>query len=237
MPQSFLADKAHRSGLGKQTFAQYLLLAGLLLAAASYWAPWVDHGAAALKLTGQDMGEFVKFLPASQEVIESERGGQVPRQLFYVPPFACTVCLTLLVVNKTLAYPRWLRVAILGCAALLLLGLLPPVWGHPKELLTGEFRLQGYTLILGLVLVLGHGLFQDIPLHSLALVVSTLSLFALIAAQGAFWRVRPRLWAAYNTPTLALGWGLWLQIAAWAAAIGLGAYIYQWTRVRQASIK
>jgi hypothetical protein len=127
-------------------------------------------------------------------------------------------------------------VLLLTCAALLLLGLLPPVWGHPKELLAGEFRLQGYTLILGVGLVLGHGLLQEIPLHSFAIAVSVLSLSVLITAQGAFWLVRPRLWAAYNTPTLSLGWGLWLHIAAWTAAMSLGAYIYQWTRV-QAGVK
>ena len=217
----------------------YLLLAALLLAAATYWAPWVDHNAAALRLTGQDMGEFVKFLPTPQKAtqtwdvrMQKLPGFRVPRQLFYVPPFVCTVCLTLLAANRHLAYPRWLRATMLACATLLLLGLLPPAWGHPKELLSGEFRLQGYALIFGFGLVLGHGLFK-ISLHSLALVVCLLSLSALATGQGAFWLVRPRLWAAYNTPTLFLGWGLWLHIAAWAAAVALGAYIYQRTGIRQ----
>jgi hypothetical protein len=205
---------------------QCLLLVALLLAAVSYWLPWVDHDAAALRLTGQDMGEFVKFLPASQRVTGDRHTGRMPRQLFYVPPFFCSICLTLLVPNRQFYYPRWLRVAMLVGAALLLLGLLPPVWGHPKELLAGEFRLQGYSLVLGLGLVLGHGLYRKIPLQALAIVISVLSLLALIATQGAFWLVRPRLWAAYNTPTLSLGWGLWLHIVAWVATVGLGAYIY-----------
>lgn len=233
MPKSLCVDVIHH----------YLLLAALLLAAATYWAPWVDHDAAALRLTGQDMGEFVKFLPILRpvgSVREATRNEHlvrlpiipIPRQLFYVPPFVCTVCLTLLAANRHLVYPRWLRVTVLTCAALLLLGLLPPVWGRPKELLTGDFRLQGYALIFGFVLVVGHSLFLKIPLHSLALVVCLLSLSALATAQGAFWLIRPRLWAAYNTPTLFLGWGLWLHIAAWAAAVGLGAYIHQRTVVR-----
>jgi hypothetical protein len=209
-----------------QMLPQCLLLAALLLAAVSYWLPWVDHGAAALRLTGQDMGEVVKFLPAEPQATENRHAGRVPRQLFYVPPFFCSICLAILVPNQQTVYPRWLRATILPGAALLLLGLLPPVWGHPKELFAGEFQLQGYSIVLGLGLVLGHGLYRKIPLQTLVIVIGVLSLLALIAAQGAFWLVRPRLWATYNTPTLSLGWGLWLHIAAWVATVALGAYIY-----------
>jgi hypothetical protein len=222
------------------TVSHYLLVGTMLLAAVTYWAPWVDHHAAALKLTGQDMGEFVKFLPRFQEIAQGERRGQwpalrIPRELFYASPFVCTICLMILAANKHLVYPRWLRVTALVSAALLLLGLLPPVWGHPRDLFAGEFRLQGYALILGLVLVAGHGLFHAMPLYSLALMVSILSLLALTTSQGAFWLIRSRLWAVYNTPTLSLGWGLWLHIAAWATAVGLGVYIHQQAKVRQTS--
>jgi hypothetical protein len=209
-----------------QMLLQCLWLGTLLLAAVSYWSPWVDHDAAALRLTGQDMGEVVKFLPTEQQVTENRHADRVPRQLFYVPPLFCSICLAILVPNQQTVYPRWLRAAILIGAALLLFGLLPPVWGHPKELFAGEFRLQGYGLVLGSSLVLGHGLYRKIPLRALAIVIGVLSLLALIAAQGAFWLVRPRLWATYNTPTLSLGWGLWLHIAAWVATVALGAYIY-----------
>lgn len=226
MLKSFLADTVHLPGRAKQALCHHLLLAALVLAAVSYWAPWIDHDAAALRLTGQDMGEFAKFLPSLQEPAKGPFKGRVPRQLFYTPPFVCAICLTWLAANQQFGYPRWLRVVVLVCAALLLLGLLPPVWGHPKELLAGEFRLQGYALIFGMLLILGHGLFRQIPLSALAITVSALSLFALASSQGAFWLIHPRLWAAYNTPTLSLGWGLWLHIAAWAASIGLGTYIY-----------
>jgi hypothetical protein len=212
-------------------------LVALLIAGLSYWGPWVNHDAAALRLSGQDMGEFVKFLPASGQTLESKPPSRVPRELFYIPPFVCAVCLTLLAANTLLVYPGWFRVLALGCATLLLLGLLPPVWGHPKELFTGEFRLQGYGLLLGLVLILGHGLFSRTSLCLAALAVSVLSLLALIAAQGAFWHVYPRLWAAYNTPTLSLGWGLWLHTAAWAATIGLGIYVWQKARIQHAKIR
>jgi hypothetical protein len=226
MASSVRADQVHQSKQGRHILYGYLLLASLLLAAASYWAPWIDHDAAALRLTGQDMGEFVKFLPASREGHQNVRKGQVPRQLFYVPPLVSGLCLVLLAANAQLGYPIWLRAVLIGWSALLLLGLLPPVWGHPRELIAGDFRLQGYALVLGILLVLGHGLFRKLSLGVLVSLVSILSATALSITQSAFWLIRPRLWAAGNSPTLSLGWGLWLHIAAWAATTGLGAYIY-----------
>jgi hypothetical protein len=190
------------------------LLVTLLLAALAYWGPWIDHRAAALKLSGQDMGEFVKFIP---EI----RMGQTrfPRQLFYLPPFCCTICLVLLAINKQMVYPRWLRVAMLAFSGLLLSGLLPPAWGHPSDLFTAEFRLQGIALVLGLVLVLAHGMFRQVPLPVLGIVLEVLAIGALLPAQWAFWAIRPRIWAVYDTPTIRLGWGLWLDIASWVGVI------------------
>jgi hypothetical protein len=199
---------------GSSGIVPWLLLAFLILAALSYWAPWVDHGTAALKLSGQDMGEFVKFIPQI-------RKGQMhfPRQLFYLPPFACAICLTLLSVSRHLIYPRWLRVAMLVLALFLLPGLLPPVWGHPSDLFTAEYRLQGLALALGLVLILAHSLFRDLPLSALSITLGILALFALVSAQWAFWAIRPHIWAVYDTPTVRLGWGLWLDMVAWGGMI------------------
>jgi hypothetical protein len=204
------------------------LLIAILLAALTYWAPWIDHNAAALKLSGQDMGEFVKFLPEPPEDGRAAKAGigPLPRQLFYVSPFVCTVCLVLLAANRQLVYRRWLRVGMLVCALLVLPGLLPPAWGHPKELFMDEYRLQGIALVLGFVLVLGHGLFRRVPLRGLAIAMSLLALVALIASQSAFWAIQGRLWTAYNTTTARLGWGLWLHIVAWLGVIASAAYIY-----------
>lgn len=186
----------------------HLPLAMLLLAALSYWAPWVDHPAAALRLSGQDLGEFVKFVPALSSGF--------PRQVFYLPPLVVSFCLVLIGVNRHLPYGRWLRVLILGLAVLVLPGLLPPVWGHPRDLFAAEFRLQGLALVLGLAFVLAHGLFRRIPLGVLSVLLFLLALFGLLPAQGAFWSIRPQVWAVYNTPTIRLGWGLWFGLAAWA---------------------
>ncbi|MBN1934720.1 MAG: hypothetical protein JW934_08635 [Anaerolineae bacterium] len=191
----------------------YLLFASLLLGALSYWLPWVDHPTAALKLSGQDMGEFIKFIPAF-------RNGEVKfgRQLFYLPPLVCTLSLTLIGINRHLPYPRWLRIAALGIALLLLPGLLPPVWGTPKDWFTAEFRWQGVALILGALFVLAHGAFRRLPLRRLTVSLILLALIGLLPAQWALWRIKPYVWAVYGTPTIRLGWGLWLHWIAWIGA-------------------
>jgi hypothetical protein len=195
----------------RPSLAEWLLLVSLLLAAVAYWAPWVGHPSAALKLSGQDLGEFVKFIP--------EVGPGYPRQLFYLPPLACSLCLVLLAVHRGIRYPRWLRLCMLACALLLLPGLLPPAWGHPKEFFTPEYRLQGLAVLLGLAALLGHGLLARIPKKAIDPTVGGWALLALVLPQAAFWAIRERIWAIYQTPTLYLGWGLWLHIAAWAGVL------------------
>ena len=204
------------------TIAYHLVLAAIVLAAISYWAPWVDHDTAALKLSGQDLGEFVKFIP------DIRRGHmRFPRQLFYLPPFVCVACLVLLSTNRQLPYPRWLRVGMLALAVLLLPGLLPPVWGHPKDLFTQEFRLQGIALVLGLLLIAAHGAFRGLSLRTLSLALVVLALVGLVPAQWTFWAIRPHIWAAYNTPTVRLGRGLWLDIVAWLSLLVAAALLHR----------
>jgi hypothetical protein len=188
-----------------------LLLAALLLAAVAYWLPWVGHPTAALKLSGQDLGEFVKFVP--------EIGPSFPRQVFYIPPLLCSLCLVLLAASRGTRYPRWLRAGMLACALLLLPGLLPPAWGHPRELFMPEFRLQGLAVVMGVLAILGHGLLRHIPKRVMTWIVTALALTALALPQAAFWAIRGRLWAIYQTPTIRPGWGLWLHIFAWAGVL------------------
>ena len=98
--------KSHQSeGSSRSLFSsrkRILLILGLALAIVGYFGPWVDHKTAALVLTGQDMGEFVKFLP---EV----RAGTAPmiREFFYLPPFAAALGLILLMASKRLPIRWW----------------------------------------------------------------------------------------------------------------------------------
>jgi len=200
----------------------YLVLVAIVLATVGYWAPWIDHDTAALKLSGQDLGEFVKFIP---EI----RRGQVrfPRQLFYLPPLAVSISLILLSVNRHLAYPRGLRAVMLVLALFALSGVLPPVWGHPRELFSPEFRLQGLALGVGLLMVLAHGLFRPLPLSALGPALGVLAFTSLIPPQWAFWAIRPRIWAVYDTPTIYLGWGLWLTVLAWVGMLACSVALFR----------
>jgi hypothetical protein len=192
----------------------WVLLGTLVVATVAYWGPWVDHRTAALTLSGQDLGEFVKFLPSIRRGAE-----RFPRQLFYLPPFATSCALVLLSSARYVPYPRWLRVLLLAWAALLLLGLLPPAWGRVRDLFVPEFRAQGLALVAGALLVAAHGLVRRLPLAAAAPLLAAIALAALVPAQTAFWIIRPRIWAIYATPTVRLGWGVWLHLAAWLVAL------------------
>ena len=104
-------------------------------------------------------------------------------------------------------------------------GLLPPAWGHPKELLVAEFRLQAGAFVVGVIFVMAHGLFRQVSVRNLAITLGILALIGLLPAQGAFWAIKDRIWAVYGTSTIRLGWGLWLNGGAW---IGLGAIALKW---------
>jgi hypothetical protein len=211
-----------RSGARSSTVSAlaWSILGLLALALAAYWLPWIDHQSAALKLSGQDLGEFVKFLP------QIRRGQmQFPRQVFYLPPFVAALLFVLLSTNRELGYPRWARIVALVLAVLALPGLLPPVWGHPRDLFNAEFRLQGIALVLGLVAILSHGLWKSLPLRLVGWTQSITAMLVLIPTQWAFWAIRPRIWQAYNTPTIHLGWGLLLEIVAWLGILGCGTTI------------
>lgn len=206
------------------------ILALLALALAAYWLPWIDHQSAALKLSGQDLGEFVKFLPQIRRVQM-----RYPRQVFYLPPFIAALSFVLLATNRQLGYPRWARIVAIVLAILALPGLLPPVWGHPRDLFNAEFRLQGIALVLGMLTILSHGLWKGLSLRLVGWTLGVLALLALVPVQWAFWAIRPLIWQAYNTPTIHLGWGLLFEIIAWIGVVGCTTVIVWRTRPHTSS--
>jgi hypothetical protein len=155
--------------------------------------------------------------------------------LFYLPPFVGAIALVLLASNRHLSYPRWLRVGMLGAALLVLPGLLPPAWGHPRELFAPEFRVQGTALLVGAVFVLAHGLFRSLSPPALAVALVAISAVALIPPQWTFWRIRPQVWAVYDTPTVRLGWGLWLDLLAWTGLLACGGSLFWTSQQRKGS--
>ena len=76
--------------------------AALALAVAGYWLPWLTHPAAALRLNGYELSEWVTFLPGV-------RDGSLPlSRLVFLIPLACLALLCGLVAAQpasTLAAP------------------------------------------------------------------------------------------------------------------------------------
>ena len=200
---------------------QIVLILGLALAIVGYFGPWVDHKTAALVLTGQDMGEFVKFLP---EV----RAGTVPmiREFFYLPPFAAALCLILLMASKRLAYPLVVRAVMLLAVLGLAWAMLPPVW-TPQLLLTAEFRKQTVAIAFCLLLLIVHPVLRYLPPrrcpepvacpeHSrreglMAVSTMVLALLGAVPPLWQFFSIREAMNRAYGWP-VQVGWGLWVTV-------------------------
>jgi hypothetical protein len=198
----------------------YLLLGALVLASLTYWLPWIGHRSAALRLSGQDLGEFVKFVPALQD---SPTGAL--RHLLYLPPLASAASLALLAASRCVPYPRHVRVCMLALALLVLIGLLPPVWGGPRDLFIPQYRVQSVAALLGASIVLAHGLYARVRLVSLAWVTAALSVVALVPSQCVFWIAWPPIRAAYGTPSVYPGWGLALHIVSWLGTLILAVVL------------
>jgi hypothetical protein len=182
---------------------QIVLILGLALAIVGYFAPWVDHKTAALVLTGQDMGEFVKFLP---EV----RTGTAPmiREFFYLPPFAAALCLILLMASKRWTYPLVIRAVMLLAVLGLVWAMLPPVW-TPQLLITAEFRKQTVAIAFCLLLLIVHPTLRYLPSWLTAVVVMVLALLGAVLPLWQFFAIRKVVNRAYGWP-VQVGWGLWV---------------------------
>ncbi len=205
-------------GERRTSWARVIMPWSLAAAMLGYFGPWVAHRDAGLVINGQDLAEFVKFLP---EV----RSGQATmiRELFYLPLWATAISLILLGSNRRLAYPLWLRVVMWLFAPILATAALPPAY-TPPMLLTPEFRTQ--TAIIGLCLLLwaGQWLLRGWPLRRMVGIVAGLSLAAATLPQWQFFAIRPAIATAYGAP-IRVGWGLWLTALGFIAVAATGAAV------------
>jgi hypothetical protein len=192
---------------------RWLLLVGLLPAAVgASFGPWVDRPAAALMLTAPDLAEFVKFLP------EVRTGSlTIHRLLFLFPLFVTTFALPLVVTNRGLGYPGWVRWPALVAVMPLSLTLLPPVWS-PGVLLSAEFRLQTSACALCLGMVVAARWLRLMPLRPLVALLVPLSLAAPALALWQFFAVQEAVAHAYASPIF-LGWGAWIAVVGFALAV------------------
>jgi hypothetical protein len=195
-----------------------VLILGLALAIVGYFGPWVDHKTAALVLTGQDMGEFVKFLP---EV----RAGTAPmiREFFYLPPFAAALCLILLMASKQLAYRLVVRAVMLLAVLALAWAMLPPVW-TPQLLVTAEFRRQTGAIAFCLLLLIIDPVLRRLSPRRMAVTMIVLALLGTAPPLWQFFAIREAVNRAYGWP-VQVGWGPWITALGFLVVIVEAAHL------------
>jgi hypothetical protein len=192
-------DKSSSFSLRKQI----VLVLGLALAIVGYFGPWVDHKTAALVLTGQDMGEFVKFLPEVRSGV-----ALMIREFFYLPPFAAALCLILLMANKQWAYPLVVRAVMLLAVLGLAWAMLPPVW-TPQLLVAAEFRKQTVAIAFCLLLLIIHPVLRYLSPRLTAVTMMVLAFLGAGLPLWQFFSIREVVNRAYGWP-VQVGWGLWV---------------------------
>jgi hypothetical protein len=188
----------------------WILPIAVVVGAAGYWGPWVAHRDAALVLMGQDLGEFVKFLP------EVRSGAlMVIRQFFYLPPFATCLALALLASHRVWNYSRVWRAVFLLAIFPVSLALLPPVVS-PPVLMSPEFRLQVIGVLACWALLPAAWLLSRLPGR---LQNAALACVGLLGAGPALWqfvRILPATARVYGGSP-AIGWGLVATVVGFVA--------------------
>lgn len=194
---------------------RWMIPLACLVTLAGFFGPWVNHRAAALVITGLDLGEYVKFLPVV-------RRGEVWlwRPGFYAPLVAVSAACVFAAYRREFRYNVLTRAVILLLALISALNLLPPAW-TPARLLEPEFRWQTASLVL-LLAGLGFSPFLALlPQRAAAVAVATLSLAGLVFPVQGFLAVLPAIGELMARP-LVPAWGMWITLA------GLVALIIAW---------
>jgi hypothetical protein len=194
-------------------------LIGIALALVGYWGPWVNHKTAALVLSGLDMAEFVKFLPGVRAGTEF-----MIRELFYLPPLAAALCLTLIGSNRLWRYPLWARAILVVIAVVLAIIVLPPYPFIFQALSSDEFRRQ-FLMGAGCLAVIAVSLlYRRLPRTAVAGLLTTVSLAGAIPPLWQFLSIRSALDRVYGQP-IHIGWGLWLTVTGFLVVAGAGGWI------------
>lgn len=177
----------------------------------------MDHETAALVLSGLDMSEYVKFLAEVKWGTEP-----MVRELFYLPPLATALCLTLLATNERLGYSPWMRRLMLAAAVALALVVLPAYPFVLQAPFSAEFRWQFAASVLCLLLIVSCK-FCRRPLASVvAWLLIALAPVGAIPPLCQFFSIRDAIERVYGCP-IDLGWGLWLTAAGFLIVAAGGA--------------
>jgi hypothetical protein len=182
--------------------ARRFLWLALLLIGAGYFGPWVWHKAAGLNLSADDLGEWVKFLPAW-------KSGQlaVMRELFYLPIWLTAIGLGLMAGRVT---SRSWKLIVLALSVLLVLTPLPK---YP-ELLSAfrepEFVLTFWTTAAALALSVTFTFFGSrIPDRLEAILWIAIGVSAALFAPWMFGRAMPDIDRLYH---YSIGWGVVVEV-------------------------
>jgi hypothetical protein len=179
-----------------------IILAGLITLI-GYWGPWVNHAVAGLVITGVDLGEYVKFLPAI-------RGNELRlwREGYYLPLLTVSLSLSLAAFRFG-GRDRWpYRIIALGGALIATLNLLPPAW-TPARMITAEFQQQTSWLLICLASAAVSPFLALLPARLIVLINGLLTIAALWYPTRNFLRILPELAPLYGH-SVQPSWGFYL---------------------------
>ena len=181
---------------------RYLLWLGLLLIGAGYFGPWVWHKDAGLILSADDLGEWIKFLPAWQT-------GQLPvqRELFYLPIWLTSIGLGLMA-GRIQSWP-W-KIVVLALGALLVFTPLPKYPELLSAYRTPEFTLTFWATVAALLLSVAFTFFGSrLPDRVEAILWIVIGVAAALFAPWMFGRAMPDIDRLYH---FSIGWGLVAEV-------------------------
>lgn len=184
---------------------RWLLPFGALITLLGYFGPWVDHKAAALVVSGLDLGEYVKFLVPIQT-------GRVVlwREGFYLPLFVVSLSLSFFAYRTESNFAWPVRILLLALAWMSCLNMLPPAWS-PQRLLTPEFRLQTGAILFCLSASVISPFLALMPYWFVSALVVLMSLPAAIVPVRNFRRILPEIEHLYQQP-ITPGWGVYVML-------------------------
>jgi hypothetical protein len=187
----------------RSSFSRLFFLLTLL----GYWSPWVAHPAAALRMNGYDLSEWVTFLPGV-------RDGSLPlRRLDFFIPLACLAVLFSL--NAAPLPParwrgllpntplRWLLLSLAGLCAFIVF---PPYPAYVFPDYWPEYQTQ---FIIACITVLACGASYLAPERIRNAAQVLLALLGAGYGAWAWWTLRPTLQEFLGPTWAAPGWG-WL---------------------------
>ena len=191
-----------------------LLWVGVLLMGVGYFGPWVAHKAAGLNLSADDLGEWIKFLPAW-------RSGQLPviRELFYLPIWLTAIGLGLKA-GRLKSRP-W-KLAVWALSMLLVLTPLPKYPELLSAYRTPEFAPTFWATAAALLIASGLAFFgARLPNRAEAILWIFIGISAALFAPWMFGRAMPDIDQLYH---YSIGWGVIAEVAGGVLLAATGVW-------------